>query len=127
MTDYRMDDVQQRIVRDCSDLTLFDDLFTTPDYLGYYVDNETGVFVLQFSADLTAAQLTDVKDRITHTPEQEAVIKQARQALTALRNQITDPALANTTWTTAQLSGRVRLLGQICEGLVKLAIDDTTA
>lgn len=127
MTDYPLPpDVQYRTVRDLSVTTLFDDLFTVPDYLGAY-DDENSTTILQFDGDLTAAQTTQVYDRITHTPEQEVIIKDARAALTALRNQILDPALANTTWTTAQLSSRVRLEARILEGLVKLALDDMNA
>lgn len=127
MTDYPLPpDVQYRVVRDLSVTTLFDDLFTVPDYLGAYSD-ENSTTILQFDGELSAAQTTQVYDRITHTPEQEVIIKDARAALTALRNQILDPALANTTWTTAQLSSRVRLEARILEGLVKLAIDDMNA
>lgn len=127
MTDYPLPpDVQYRTVRDLSELTLFDDLFTSPDYLGAYSD-ENSTTILQFDGTVTDAQMTQIVDRITHTPEQEIIIRDARNALTALRNQILDPALANTTWTTAQLSSRMRLVARVVEGLVKLELNDMSA
>lgn len=127
MTDYPLPpDVQYRVVRDLSVTTLFDDLFTVPDYLGSYSD-ENSTTILQFDGELSAAQTTQVYDRITHTPEQEVVIVEARQALTYLRNNITSPTLATTTWTTAQLSARMRVVGQVLEGLIQLELNDMNA
>lgn len=67
------------IKRDLDDSTLFNDLFTTPVYTGYSMD-EIG-YVLHFDGNLTDAQVFSVRERVYYTAEEETERKRARQAI----------------------------------------------